>query len=356
MFYNIKAQDFSAANAAYSKCGSTTNNMRQKASTLTMEYNVKRQEYAQGLFCSQCMDSKSEIEKGGESFQSHLSRVKGYPVPATPQQMAKLDQEYQEDINHYHGDAKMNQAVCEQEFSRMKEEAMQVWYKEQEDMQRENIQNYMAQQQQMIDATHAATQKSLETINQLNLNAAASERLRDLQDKLTNTHQYQVSTNQEIDYASYDSQERKIAAADQADDIFSGNADQESATFKSLKANWNSWKEKIAILKETKEMSESQEYNRLERFFNLDKNENYRKEKSAWNVLFGDNQKISDKNENFDPNVPRIIPLRREIEPENLNIEQKSYWQQLKEDFNKFRSDNFGKEENEFGLVIDEDP
>jgi hypothetical protein len=52
-------------------------------------------EYARGYFCSQCHRSKSEIEEQEhEDFFAHLRRVHGTIVPATPQQTADKEREF----------------------------------------------------------------------------------------------------------------------------------------------------------------------------------------------------------------------------------------------------------------------
>ena len=51
-------------------------------------------ELAGGYFCSRCKRSKSEIEKGGETFEQHLQNVNGDPVPAPPELIAERKTEF----------------------------------------------------------------------------------------------------------------------------------------------------------------------------------------------------------------------------------------------------------------------
>lgn len=58
-------------------------------------------ELRQGLFCSQCLRSKSEIEKGPppEEFWMHLRRVNGQPIPASQQQLDAKAKLFDDEIN-----------------------------------------------------------------------------------------------------------------------------------------------------------------------------------------------------------------------------------------------------------------
>ncbi|MGH9901796.1 MAG: hypothetical protein ACRD68_08310, partial [Pyrinomonadaceae bacterium] len=53
---------------------------------------------ATGMYCSQCMRTKTEIEAGRESFEGHLRRVKGRPVPASAKQIADKAKEFDQKI------------------------------------------------------------------------------------------------------------------------------------------------------------------------------------------------------------------------------------------------------------------
>ena len=52
-----------------------------------------------GEFCSKCKRTKTEIEKGGESYGQHLGRVKGNSVPPSDEEIAKVAAKYDAEIN-----------------------------------------------------------------------------------------------------------------------------------------------------------------------------------------------------------------------------------------------------------------
>ena len=55
-------------------------------------------EMAEGKFCSQCLRSASQIERGGEGFYYHLQQVRGVVIPASPEQLAQARQRAAEKI------------------------------------------------------------------------------------------------------------------------------------------------------------------------------------------------------------------------------------------------------------------
>lgn len=56
-------------------------------------------ELRQGLYCSQCHRTKSEIEAKGENFWDHLRRVNGVPIPAPQSEIDAKAKEYDQKIN-----------------------------------------------------------------------------------------------------------------------------------------------------------------------------------------------------------------------------------------------------------------
>ncbi len=58
------------------------------------KYALARAEINLGLFCSQCKRPKSEIERTGEPFSAHLSRVKGRAVQNDPEAIKRINDEF----------------------------------------------------------------------------------------------------------------------------------------------------------------------------------------------------------------------------------------------------------------------
>lgn len=84
----------------------TASSLRTKIGELRREYNkllAERdrvlKELAEGLYCSECMRTASEIESGGEDFNAHLKRVKGAPVPAPREIIMQKLQQYNQRLS-----------------------------------------------------------------------------------------------------------------------------------------------------------------------------------------------------------------------------------------------------------------
>jgi Transglycosylase SLT domain len=72
---------------------------RAEVAELIREKLQVLEEMAEGLYCSKCMRSRTEIEKSEHiSFAAHLQDVQGDPVPAPPELMVKKTQEYDQKI------------------------------------------------------------------------------------------------------------------------------------------------------------------------------------------------------------------------------------------------------------------
>lgn len=67
---------------------------QKRVAELEAEKERVLRELRSGKFCSKCLNTASQIEKGGESFTKHLGRVKGDPVPASPEKIAAKTREY----------------------------------------------------------------------------------------------------------------------------------------------------------------------------------------------------------------------------------------------------------------------
>jgi len=107
------AEELAAAQRRYSELessGPDQRDLRREAARLAgqiqrlrLEENEAIYELRQGLYCSQCMRSKSEIERGGENFYAHLQRVQGHVVAATPEQVDQKAREYDDKIGELNG-------------------------------------------------------------------------------------------------------------------------------------------------------------------------------------------------------------------------------------------------------------
>lgn len=73
---------------------------RRRLSDLALERDRVMDEMRRGFFCRACHRTRSQIEATGENWQEHLNRnSQGSAVPATPQELAAKDQEFQGRIN-----------------------------------------------------------------------------------------------------------------------------------------------------------------------------------------------------------------------------------------------------------------
>src|SRR5579862_1363268 len=78
---------------------SRLNDLSSKVDDLETEKAAALKELAEGLFCSLCRRTKTEIEmEEHESFEAHLARVQGEAVPATPEEIAQRAYEYDQKI------------------------------------------------------------------------------------------------------------------------------------------------------------------------------------------------------------------------------------------------------------------
>lgn len=78
--------------------------LARKIGDLIEEKKVALEEFREGWFCSKCKRSKSEIEKAeGISFEDHLKKVNGEPVPATEEQINEKSAEFNQKISGLEG-------------------------------------------------------------------------------------------------------------------------------------------------------------------------------------------------------------------------------------------------------------
>lgn len=69
--------------------------LKARFGALVAERDQALLELSQGLFCSRCNRSKSEIERDGTNFYQHLDDVNGTPIPAAPEVIERRRQEYE---------------------------------------------------------------------------------------------------------------------------------------------------------------------------------------------------------------------------------------------------------------------
>jgi hypothetical protein len=75
-------------------------------------------EMAEGRFCSECLRSASELERGGEPFLYHVRKVQGTAIPASPEQFEQARQKAAEKI------ASLRRRLNEQQGEKKKESGL----------------------------------------------------------------------------------------------------------------------------------------------------------------------------------------------------------------------------------------
>jgi hypothetical protein len=86
----------------YDDCNNKHNELKDKLNKLKNEKKTIIDEFREGLFCSDCKRGKTQIEKSGENFSKHIqdgARNGRHVVPATPAEIAKKEDEYNQKIH-----------------------------------------------------------------------------------------------------------------------------------------------------------------------------------------------------------------------------------------------------------------
>lgn len=80
---------------------------------LNAEYKQTVEDLQNGLFCSRCNRSKTEIQKTGEEFYKHVDRVEGKVQRAPQEAFDKAKEEYLSKYNSFVSQYKIKQADCD---------------------------------------------------------------------------------------------------------------------------------------------------------------------------------------------------------------------------------------------------
>jgi len=129
-------------------------------------YENKVYEMKQGLFCSKCMRSKSELERTGKDFYYHVyQEAHGQVVPATQEQLNQVYNEYISNFNSTKKEFNDLQNDCNSRYNAARNEE----YRQQQDKQKEQNQvRFDANQRLIEEQNRLAAKRKQDAINQYN--------------------------------------------------------------------------------------------------------------------------------------------------------------------------------------------
>jgi hypothetical protein len=165
----------------YDNCNLDRSKLLNKLNALKAEEQNALDDIRNGLFCSDCKRSKTEIEKSGTNFNQHIQEgAKGgrRVVAATQQQIADKTKEYNDKIHNLEVDVDSKRLDCERINA--------DYQKNQRDKQLQAQQNAQAQQKAQVQAQQTA-QAQAQAQQRQEYEAAQAraaqelQRLRDLQ-------------------------------------------------------------------------------------------------------------------------------------------------------------------------------
>lgn len=148
-----------------------------------------------GYYCSQCHRSKTEIERGGESFMEHLVRVNGHIVPAPPSEIDAKAAEYDSRI------ANAEQAV---EAARTQRDSQVPALEQQNQDARDQIQQgiYLWESATTLEPSLLAAQEDRAEQNEKKTIAEAQSQLQGINDeraRLSASHKLDDATAKVLD-------------------------------------------------------------------------------------------------------------------------------------------------------------
>jgi len=144
----IFSHSFGQYDNKVSTCQSELSALQSKRAAIDAEYDLIVDELRSGLFCSQCNRSKSEIEKGGQSFSQHLKDVKGNVVQAPQKAYDQAHKNYLQKFNQWQESVKSKQKSCEG----MQQDAVNDYNRKQQQAAQENKNKQQLAQQQYNQA------------------------------------------------------------------------------------------------------------------------------------------------------------------------------------------------------------
>ena len=127
-------------------CESKANDTRLKISALNDEFEKSKADLRAGLFCSMCMNSKTEIEKT-ENFYAHLARVHGKIIPATQAQMDQAYKKYKDQYDNLNSSYTDQFKGCEENYNaamKQKQEEEAAAQKQKQEAAKEALQKQQA--------------------------------------------------------------------------------------------------------------------------------------------------------------------------------------------------------------------
>jgi len=87
------------------------------------KYEKIKSDLLAGLYCSQCGNSKTEIESGGyETFEQHLVNVKGQALPASQKQMDDAHKKYSAEYDRLKSSWESANKNCEEKYRQEQEQ------------------------------------------------------------------------------------------------------------------------------------------------------------------------------------------------------------------------------------------
>jgi len=152
---------------SWNDCQNKVREAQNKLSNLTEEYKRDAEEFRNGLFCSDCKRSKSQIEKAMKiAFSQHISD--GGPnrrvISATPAQMNELYQKYLSDFNRQKAAVEREKERCN-DLNNQYNEAKANDYQNQLKSQQEANKKRQDEQNAMLQKQQEANKKSQEEQN-----------------------------------------------------------------------------------------------------------------------------------------------------------------------------------------------
>lgn len=180
--------DRTAYQSRYDDCNRRQNELRSKLATLKNESNVALEELRDGLYCSECKNPKSRIEREQKiSFQQHLKNVGGRAEPATQAMLDKEKARYDREIHDLEVDVDGTRLDCDRiqmDYNNQVKSAQQ----EEARARQQQIEDQQQEQQRAIEAQQQA---ALEEYNRIMTeHNAQQERIQMAQDELGQKMEY----------------------------------------------------------------------------------------------------------------------------------------------------------------------
>jgi hypothetical protein len=198
MLLLISLKSFSQADPWYVKgeCDKKLNQIRNRVDSVNHKYQVESEEYKQGLFCSDCMRPKSQIEaEEGVSFQSHIQQGASHGrhiIPATQEQMNQQYDAYLQKYKSQADDFYSTKDECDKrlaaEINKMNEEAEEERKRRQMvfEAHLKNLQDSIKKQREALDQKLLELQQQRQDNKQANALANSQQATKQDLDEMDN--------------------------------------------------------------------------------------------------------------------------------------------------------------------------